>query len=187
LQSSVFVADIFPDRVARAANIHAIESEEAALPHDTIILDATDIPSDSITSLKMDGIRYEGSELAVYNSEDKFHTLDLTMYLNVVEGELKHFGGKQITMKIYYVQESFYDYNLANVDNQHLDAWIEGTALCLKYRYDIPKGVAILPEWDFLGYRNGIYAGVTEEYFGGLSSTSGTVDIYISGDTEPEH
>jgi hypothetical protein len=155
-----FVIGIFPNTAMSDINIRTQEAKGAAWGRETIIVDATDIPAGSDTGLVMDGIgRYEyGNATNIYDVERLSDEDPLTMHLNGSD-DLSHFGGKQIKIKVLYPQNIINGYDTAASLNQRLDAWIDGTALHVKYSYDKPKKTVILPGWNFFGYNTGVGSG----------------------------
>jgi hypothetical protein len=173
LQFGFFTGAVFPDSTAQTAgdNISVQELPEDAPFDDTIVLSAADIPEGKATSLSMDEISYvEEDDIYYIHSIENPDTSLLKLRLNFSEDELTHFGGKQIVINIRYARNIVGGYDITDTRNQQFYAWIEGAALHIRYSYDTPKGVAILPKWDLFNLNIGLYD--TETAFG-------IVDIHI--------
>jgi hypothetical protein len=160
---------VFPNADVASIIIYEQESKEAKWGNETIMLDATDIPADSDTDLSVDGIRYNEYGVSdVYDVERESDSESFTLLLNSSDS-LTHFGGKHIKIKVHYPRHTINGYDIAARMNQRLDAWIDGTTLRVKYRYDKPKKMAAIPGWSFLNHT---------AFYG----SSGYVDISVVDD-----
>jgi hypothetical protein len=170
-QSGILVMNVFPNADAASINIHEQESREAAWGDETIVIDATDIPSDSDTELSIDGIGDdEYGNPCIYDVERASDEEPFTLSLDSSDA-LSHFGGKQIKIKVHYPRHTVDGYDIAASMNQRLEAWIDGTTLRVKYSYDKPKKAEVFPGWNFF---------VHSVFF----SSSGYVDISVVDDAE---